>query len=96
VAELKDIHAGVLEEQALAPTCWGTPALDQSLPYPEVRSTYWRCLEVLTVDALEGDWRRGTEAAPVDGGGGGAAASGDKEVPPEVEAELGAPPRRQG
>lgn len=101
VAELEDIHAGVLEEQAAAPSFYGEPPpaeeeggrgpVDRSVPALDLRMTYWRCLEVLTVDALEDARAREAQAGGgrdgqlgSDGRGGG----DSTRVPPALAAEL--------
>lgn len=102
VAELEDIHAGVLEEQAAAPSFFGEPppaeeeggrvAVDRSVPALDLRMTYWRCLEVLTVDALEDARAREAQGGGRDGegepGSDSGVGSGGGSVPPALAAEL--------
>ncbi|GAB0490918.1 hypothetical protein MMPV_002159 [Pyropia vietnamensis] len=103
VAELEDIHVGVLEEQAAAPSFYGEPppaeeeggrvAVDRSVPPLDLRMTYWRCLEVLTVDALADARAREAQLAGGDGEGepgsdGGVGGGGGGSVPPALAAEL--------
>lgn len=67
--------------------------MDRSVPALDLRMTYWRCLEVLTVDALEDAREReaqggGGSAAGEPGPDGRGGGDGGGSVPPALAAEL--------